>query len=247
MEKGFGDLLGQSLKEYRDNFRIFFMLLLWLVFVPALIIFVVAMGLPDVSDIVNPVEALKILLSSPITFVLAVLGLLRIVLYLILSASLVYFVFYGKKAMSHSEAIRGGLNYFWRYVGLSIVSLFLLFLLFLLLVIPGIIFFVYWIFASYILIGENRGIWESLKESKKLVKGRWWKVFGYTLLLALIMIIIYFILAIPSVLFGFLIPEGNIFVSVLSLILNWISSLLTVPLIILFVKNFYLDLKRSKR
>ncbi len=46
---------------------------------------------------------------------------------------------------------------------------------------------IFWIFASYIFIGENKGILESLKISHQIVKGKWWKVFGWTLLFVLIL------------------------------------------------------------
>ena len=246
MEKGFGDLFSESWNEYRRNFKLFFMLLLWLVFVPALIIFIIGMGLPDVSDVANPIDALKILFSSPFTYILAVLGFVKIILYLILSVSLIYFVFYNKRIKSYGEAIRGGMNYFWGYLGLNIVLVFLLFFLFLLLIIPGILFLVYWTFAFYILIGENKGIWESMKESKKLVRGRWWKVFGYALLFFLILAAISLVLSIPSIIVGLVTSKGNIFVSALSLITNWIISLLFTPLSVLFFKNFYLELKKGK-
>ena len=139
--------------------------------------------------------------------------------------------------MTYKESIKGGLNYFWKYLGLSIVLIIFLFLLFLLLIIPGIIFLIYWLFAPYVLIAENKKIMESLKRSKEIVKGRWWHVFGYFLLFSIILGIILFILTIPN----FFLSSG-----ILKLIINQVYTLISVPLSLLFFRNFYYDLIKNK-
>jgi hypothetical protein len=48
----------------------------------------------------------------------------------------------------------------------------------LLLLIPGIYLGTVWAFAVYAVVLENCSVFESLKYSKSLVKGRWWPVFG---------------------------------------------------------------------
>ncbi|SRR6056297_460223 len=69
-------------------------------------------------------------------------------------------------------------NYFWKFLGMSIL-LGLIFLLgFLLLIIPGIILIVYLAFSAWILIFEDKGVVESIKGSASLVKGYWWAVLG---------------------------------------------------------------------
>lgn len=47
-----------------------------------------------------------------------------------------------------------------------------------LLIIPGIMFGVWFSFALFLAIDKNMGIKEALKQSKAMVKGRFWKVFG---------------------------------------------------------------------
>lgn len=117
---------------------------------------------------------------------------------------------------------------FWRYLSLTLLTIICLIPLFILLVIPGIIFLVFWTFASYILLSGNDGAWESMKKSKALVKGRWWRVFGYLLLIIVIVFVVDTILGIiPFV--------GSI-----------ISSLVLTPFMILFFKNFWIDLKGKK-
>lgn len=49
---------------------------------------------------------------------------------------------------------------------------------FVLLIIPGIIFGTWFSFSLFVLINEKTGILESMRRSKKLVKGKFWKVLG---------------------------------------------------------------------
>lgn len=58
--------------------------------------------------------------------------------------------------------------------------------LFFLLVIPGILFSVWWFFAIYAVALSNKSGMNALRYSKELVSGRWWTIFGYLFLFALL-------------------------------------------------------------
>ena len=171
--------------------------------------------------------------------------------------------------MSIKETLAGGKKYFWRFFGFYIVYIILIIFLSLLFIIPGIIFGVYWIFASYVFIGENKGIFESLKTSRSIIKGNWWKVFGWILLFGLIAIgisLIFYIVAgainsaigLPSLIkiisqgitqddiVAQISPFTLIITSFITNIFDSLASLILYPLIILFFKNFYLDMKKAK-
>lgn len=60
----------------------------------------------------------------------------------------------------------------------------------LLLIIPAIIFGVYYSLSSQVVIGENLKGMAAIKKSKEYVKGMWWKVFGYSLLLIMVCFIL---------------------------------------------------------
>lgn len=47
-----------------------------------------------------------------------------------------------------------------------------------LLVIPGIIFAIWFSFSEFIFVDQNMNVKKSMSESKKLVKGRFWPIFG---------------------------------------------------------------------
>ena len=88
-----------------------------------------------------------------------------------------------KKSFSFKELTREAKQSFFKYIWFTIVLVVFLSGLFLLLIIPGIIFFFYWAVAVYAFFDKKEGIIKSLKYSKLLIKGRWWRVVGYTILL----------------------------------------------------------------
>lgn len=95
-------------------------------------------------------------------------------------------------------------------------------------VIPAIIFGVWFAFALYFLILENKGITESLGASKTLVSGYFWTVLGYNLLYGVITSIVIGILnmVIPFV--------GSFLVSIMSLYF------------VIFPLLLYRELKKAK-
>ncbi len=66
----------------------------------------------------------------------------------------------------------------WRFSLLAILFLLIEIGGLILLIIPAIIFGVWYGFAQYIFVNEEKGVRESLGVSKNLVTGRFWKVFG---------------------------------------------------------------------
>lgn len=65
----------------------------------------------------------------------------------------------------------------------------------LLLILPAIIFGVFWIFAIAVI--ARYGVWgvKSLEYSRRIVKGRWLKVFGYSLLIVILQTFLFMIAA----------------------------------------------------
>lgn len=245
MGKGFGDLFSQSWQEYKSNFWLFTKLFILLSFLPLTI-------LSFSSFFIN-----KYLLIISIPFA----GLFVSVLYFFMTLSFYYIAIYKKQnvPMSSGQAFKGGASYFWKGLGLMLLMIIILIPLFILLIIPGLIFVIYWLFSLYVLMNENTGIWESMKRSKQIVKGRWWKVFGYFLLIVLINLAISIPFALPGFIYNSSTPFPSLGINdsaasisgiqgttILSIIFNLISSLSTLiilPLVTLFFKNFYLGLK----
>ena len=84
-----------------------------------------------------------------------------------------------------SRAFYRSLTAFGRYFLCSVVAGLIICLGFFLLILPGIYLSVIFLFAPYFSLLDGRGVWESLKESKRIVKGDFWKILGVYALIIL--------------------------------------------------------------
>ena len=81
----------------------------------------------------------------------------------------------------------------WAYVGMSILSVLGLIVGFILLIVPGIILLVRWSAASGFLLGERKGIVDSLGASWNATRGSSWPIFGAALVLIIALGVIGFL------------------------------------------------------
>lgn len=302
MDKRFGELFSESWKEYLSNFRFFLIILLLFVLVPGIIGYLV--GLPINTEIAKLSQNASVsedyTIFSEHVFswsLLIVWGIIAFLLSIFAYASIIYGSFHKKKLIDFKTSLVGGRKYFFRFLGLTVIVLFIFFmlfvvagitagitayisslslssimilliLLFVLVIIAIIALIVYlgvkWSFSAYHLISENKGVFESLRESNKMVYRKWWRTFGYLLLFGIILFAISFAI---SFVFGIinLILNPNLLTNVLSgkslegysdplwyingiinLISQFFTNLITVPLSLLFGKNFYLSRRKSK-
>ncbi|MBM3247288.1 hypothetical protein FJZ17_01970 [Candidatus Pacearchaeota archaeon] len=249
----FGEIFSLSWKEYKSHFKLYTGLMLLFFGIPALIFYAIDYYSffnfynPSGNIIYNSIALITTLLLFFITLFVQV-G--------ILGSSL------NKKYDAKSVKLFAR-KYYWKYFGFIIVLTIFLFLWALLLIIPAIIFAVYWIFAGVILLAENKGIRESLRASKALVKGKWWKVFGFFIIFSAIMLLINLVISILSLPTSILLfldvlknptlyVEGvtaTTFIFKINLIVQYLTSFLfqviSAPLGILFMKNFYLAMKKK--
>ena len=242
MGKGFGELFSSTFGEYLKKFVPILKIFVFLYLIPMVIVAILLVilftgvysslgvsvlktGSFDLSQVAlsqGDIGSLVLLFLGIFVFVI-VLG----IFYVWMAASYVYISFSKGGELPFDKTFAFARKNFWRYVGLTLLTIVCLIPLYILLIIPGIIFTVFWAFSSYILLSGNVRAWDSMKQSKALVKGRWWRVFGYGLLLLLIIFVISFVA-------GFIPFVGSI-----------VSSLVLTPFMILFFKNFWLELKHN--
>ncbi len=228
---GFGSVFGKSWREFKSNIGSVF----WFAFV--------FYGIP-LLFLTLFLGYNKGLMDNPNVYSVVLLFLV-VIIFAFISA----FPYFGlisacskKDKYSFGELFDSGAENYWRLLGFCIVLSVFSFLLFILFIIPGIIFSIYWIFSVYIFAGQKKGILASMKESRKIVRGKWWRVFGYYLLMALIVVGFFFVFWILG-----LIVSSFAFLSGL---VGFISSIfyhsLVAPFSIIFLKNFYLQIKKEK-
>ncbi|MEA3272370.1 MAG: hypothetical protein U9P90_01730 [Patescibacteria group bacterium] len=126
---------------------------------------------------------------------------------------------------------------------------------FLLLIVPGVIFTVWFVFALYEMVLNNKGIKESLKSSKELSKGRWyaiaWRYFAPNLFWAFAgwfttTILVFATRQLLALTKTTLDPLGT---KILTLLLTTVQNavyIFFVPLIVASVVILYKDLKREE-
>ena len=183
----FGEIFARSWEDYKNNFKAIFLLVFWFLCAPNLIFsaiqYIWAFNDEAVYQLLfNPLKINQEPFQYPWNFFTfnIVIGVVTFLLTLFVLCAITSLAV-KKSKFSFIELVNSGKNGYLKYFGLTFVYLLFVSGLLLLLVIPGIIFFIYWIFSGYVLFDENKKIRESLKRSKEIVKGKWWRVFGYFL------------------------------------------------------------------
>jgi len=75
---------------------------------------------------------------------------------------------------------------FWKFLAASLLLGLAIVIGFLLLIVPGVIFTLMFMFATFIVVDRELGPIEAMKESKRLAHGHKWALLGFVLMLALI-------------------------------------------------------------
>lgn len=83
-----------------------------------------------------------------------------------------------KEKFDLKETFSKALTLLPRFIAISVIIGVMVSLGFILLIIPGIIFATWYSFAMFVLVNEKKGILESMRASKALVKGKFWGVLG---------------------------------------------------------------------
>jgi len=181
------------------------------------------------------------------------------------------------------EAVKIAKPYYWRYVGFILLMCIFGFAMFIgcfiefviadfLLGSPGLIIgiiglfvvlfvvliwlSIIWVFAPYVIADMNKGVFASMGESRRIVKGRWWRIVGYLLLvgitIGLVSGIVYSIVNSVVVLVvitsSYFSSPINMYVTLkcISVVLSAIVSVFALPYALLFGKNMYLSFKKEK-
>jgi hypothetical protein len=136
----------------------------------------------------------------------------------------------GKKVLPLKELFRTSLKRLWPFALLVVVLTLIEFGGLLLLIIPGILFAVWYGFAKFVLVTEGKGVRKSLAGSKKLVEGRFWKVFGRMAVFVLFALLIQMLFAV--------VPYG-----IGSLIAQLFEALIVLPSFLLYKELAVKELK----
>ena len=122
-------------------------------------------------------------------------------------------------------------KYFFPYLWIAVLSTLAILGGFILLIIPGVIFMIWFTFAPFILLFEERRGMEALRASRALVRGRWWSVFIRQFFLGFACGVF---MQVSGLLIGFILPDKNIAAAVNDLISSIVFSIIVVYLYFLY-------------
>lgn len=207
------ELLKKAWLIYKQNFFTFFGI--------ALIFTVVNQLLFNYSDtpFLGP-------LISILTFIITALGI----------ASLIYAIKDKDESIDILEAYRRGWRKLRSFLWITILFIAALLLGLILLIIPGIVFYVWFSFATYVLITEDLKGFKALNKSREYTRGRWWAVFGRLL----------FIFLISLSYFVFYFGVSSIVPLQINLVINPLIRSLLIPLGVIYTYFLYVHLKSLK-
>lgn len=237
-------LVRESIALLKEHFRLIVKyLLLQVLFGIGFMVFSILVGVSVLGQhfVTEPI-------SSGVGIVLTIIGVVglaaTILGYLLLSIALTRSLdkMYRKSSlMSVKEEMKQARDVAGQYFWVSLLSGLIALGGFILFIIPGVIFSLWYTFAPFVAILEKKRGMEALRESKKMVQGRWWTVFGYFLVLGILFFLVSFavqiIASIPAMIVDTAATQA--FASVVSSLANFVLS----PLMLIASILFYHTLK----
>lgn len=232
-------LLEQAWKIYVDKFWLFIKVFLYtlLGMIPLVVTIIIFIS----ADIVKLPENVTSMIN--VLVILAGLASLFFAIYYSLrSKAGMFLVCETDKTVSAKEVFSKTKHLVWPYFIVTLVSGILVLLWSILFIIPGIIFAIYYTFSALIVIYENKKPWQSIQESKALVKNYWWATFGRLFFIGVIISIISFGLT----LIGDQMPEKSLYFAVWN-VLTQILMVIISPIFIVYSYLLYKNLKEVKK
>lgn len=158
-------------------------------------------------------------------------------------------LYVGRKTAMLSELATIAGKKFFPALGAGILYMLILFGGMMLFVIPGIIFWLWFVFYTQAIVLDNKKILESLKFSKSLVKGRWWRVFALSigsilLFIALLVVTQLIVTIVLATIARMLPPFFALQYAMVMGAINQIVSVIVTPLLIIAPIILYVELKK---
>ena len=143
---------------------------------------------------------------------------------------------------SIAQAYKRGWEKIFSYWWISILLTLVLMGSYILALIPGIIFTVWFVFAPFALVVDDKRGMDAIFHSKSLVRGRWWGVFGRLILIGLATMLAYFVI---SFVLGFILGFFGTAGILIGIFSNAIINLVVMTYAITAASVLYQSLKAS--
>lgn len=227
-------LLNQAWEIYKKRFKVFLGIIALPIFVllPIVAVFLI---LAMVFLHFDSLSILALFVSPLGVGLMLILTLVSFVGQLWSQVALLYAIKDREENIGIKESYRRGWGKITSYFWISLLSGFVIaggtFLFF----VPGLIFFVWFSLASFVLIYENKKGWQALLASKEYVKGNWWRVFWRLLFIGTIIWLFFYLINVIS---------GLVTVLDIGDILFCVGYLLLIPIVTIYLVLIYESLKK---
>lgn len=236
------DLIKKSWQDYSKNIDKFIMVYLYslLGFVPllTLIIVVALLGRFNFWSILPMIAQISLGFILGLCF----LAFLLLAIYYGVRSKVATLLLIKNSYTPARDNFKESQKYFWGFLGLSFLYMIVVFAWGFVFLIPALIFGIYYSFASYILVAEEKRAFSSMEKSYDLVRGYWWPVFGRMLLMFLIVLIIFLVVSMPL---NFMSETSAIFF-IYNILMN-IFWLVVSPYFVVYYCVLYRDLKKVNK
>lgn len=256
------DLIKQSWQIYKNNFKTFTSITIWLL--PFIILSLLAdIGLNNFLEDVTPESTTSNIgvlgglgIVSLLLFFVYVVAIMVIAIITIQVAQKLYL----GESVSPKEMIKPAINRIAGYLWVNIIMSVLIFIGFLIFIIPGIILAIWYSFSEQVFVLENVRGYNALKRSKELVEGKWWAVLWrwlgpslfYGIIIGIVSVIVFILLikiGFPETTFSDMMFPDKSTNDTLSTIFDsyqGILSIFTIPLFTIIGVILYNNLKSIK-
>lgn len=140
------------------------------------------------------------------------------------------------------QAFRHGLSRWGASIGTGLLAGLIVLGMCLLLIVPGIIWGLYYSLFVYVVALRDRSGKKALDYSKALVKGQWWRVFGYLLVIDVLGVVAGIAVAAPF----FFTPDNRILDIASDTLTDIISALFLTMTTVFFLNNDHMKIKSTQ-
>jgi hypothetical protein len=186
-----GELMGQGWEIYKANFKLFLGIIA-IIYIPINLILNLLMPAGEIQTFqsvrlyANLVQILDLVLGIVATMAIAYA---------------VHQIIKKKKTPKLWESLKNSLLVWDKGILTSILAGLIIIGLLLLFIVPGVIYSVYYTFFLYLIIIKKLKYKKALDYSKSLVKGRWWRVLGISVVVTLAVVLAGIVISIPLAFF----------------------------------------------
>ena len=226
---GVGQLISDSIDLYKSSWRLF----LWVILLPILATIVAVIVIGAIIATILAVSGGEVTPARiPLLIPPAIVGLLALIIINALGKIALIKAIQLKGQAKVRKLFKPGWPLVTKYIILQLIVGIVILVGFLLLVVPGIVFSIWFIFSSIILVVEGTGGTHAMRRSKYYVRGKFWGILGRILLLV----------AVIALTAGL---ASSIDSQVINVIIQLISTFIIAPIATIYTFKLYQAAKAS--